>query len=205
MPVPEHFEALPGFFDHRVLVPRVCRRELPRGDLKNPQPDRNEHLLRISGADLVVYGLQYSGRTVMPRRRLADQSRGYHHEQGCRHSFARYIRDDEAQMPFVDHEEIVEVAADHFGRGHRRVQAEFLPLGKLLRKRACLDAVGQLQLGADPLLLQRERLTFPDRPPVMPHHCQNIGRRHSNRSPQGMRDKTDFIQINCSDRAQDRQ
>ena len=94
---------------------------------------------------------------------MAGKNRlGYHHKEGCRHSFSGHIGDYHAQMILVHHEEIVEVASHLFGRCHGCIDLKILSgvvFVKIGRKHAGLDAGGHSQFSRNPFFLCRH---FPD-------------------------------------------
>ena len=100
----------------------------------------------------------------------------------------------------VDHEKVVKVASDFFGRDHRRAKFELCPIRIFLGQRADLNARRQGQLGAYPLLLKRERLPLPHSLHIVRRHRQNIDRPDSCHPPEGVRHKARLVQIDRHNR-----
>ena len=157
MPVFEHLEAV-SLFQDRVLMPGIGRRDLSRGDLHNTQPDGDEHLDLITGAEGFIGLVEDLCRGLSEHGAALQNDLGNHHEQGCRNAFPADIRHDHAQMIIVDQEEVVEITPDLLGRIHRRIQVKLPPVREgreNMRQHAALDQVGHLQFRADAFLFPR--------------------------------------------------
>ena len=143
-------------FCHRgIFVAGVGRRDLSGRDLQDSQPDRDEHLDLIAGAQCLVGLLQNLGRRPSQHGAALQNHFGNHHEQSRRNALAAHVRHDHAQMILVDQEEVIEIAADLSRGVHFGIQIEFLPVRERrenMRQHAGLNLICHVQLRADPLL-----------------------------------------------------
>ena len=140
-------------------MPRVRSRDLAGAQVAHAEPGRDEHVLAVVRADLLVHRAEGLGRAGPAEHIVLHKDLGDHHEQRRGHALARDVRHHQAQVIVIDQEEVIEIAADLLGRVHGGVDIEFVAVregredaGQHVR----LDARGQRQLGADALLLGRD-------------------------------------------------
>ena len=84
----------------------------------------------------------------------AEQAHGLRHGEGGRYTLATHITDTEIEL-VVAYEEIVEVAADSLGGGHRGVDLEIVAFREYGGHHRQLDVSGDIQLTLDGSLLCR--------------------------------------------------
>ena len=151
----DELEALAGLPHGRELVPGVGRDDLAGLDVQHAEPDRDEHLLPVVGADLAVDRLEHLRGAAARHGVVLHKDLRDHHKERRGHALARHVGDDDAEVRLVDEEEVVEVAADLLGRVHRGVDVEFAAVGEGgedIGQHICLDARGERELRADALL-----------------------------------------------------
>ena len=129
------------------------------GDFQDAEPDGDEHLLRIAGADLLIdLGQDFTGVQLMLGD-VMNEGGGLHHEEGSRDALAGNIADDDTEMVIINEEEVIEVAADLPGGIHGGIDAELVPVREgmgRIGQEAGLDPGGEGELRGDALLLQGE-------------------------------------------------
>ena len=161
------------------------------GDLQDAQPDGDEHLFRIAGADLLVDGSEdLRGRKLM-HSHMMDQGGRQHHEKGSGNALAGYVADDQAQVILINQEEVIQVAADLPGGGHGGIEIELMPVRERredLGQEAGLDPGGQGKLRGDTLLFQLQGMAFHGGPDIMGNDGCEVQNDDSCRQPENMDD-----------------
>ena len=99
-------------------------------------------------------GRQFFFRAEGQRAVLEERLRDHHEERGG-HALVRNVRHRHHQMPLVEEEKIVKVAADLFRGLHGREKIELASRGKLFRQDARLYARRHRKLRLDTLLFRR--------------------------------------------------
>ena len=105
---------------------------------------------------------------VILDKRFAD-----HHEQCGRNTFSRNVGNNECQMVFVHHKEIVKVAAHLFGRVHSGIDIKLIPIRKgrkNTRQHRSLNFRRHVQLGADSFFFGGDGLKLCDILPYLMVH-----------------------------------
>ena len=97
--------------ERRMLMPRVGRDALPRGELDGREPDGHKKVRVVGLAELVVDVVEGLRRTLPIQQMGLDEGTGDHHEQRGGDPLAGDVRHHQADMVLVRHEEIIEIAA----------------------------------------------------------------------------------------------
>ena len=146
-------------------MPGIGRNDLAGLQIEHPEPDRDKHLLAVIRANLLIHRAQHLGGALVVHGVVLHQDLGNHHKQRGRDALAGNIRHNKAKMRIVDQEEIVEIAADLLGRGHRGIDVKFRAfregredVGQHVR----LNLRGKGQFRADALFLLRDGNDFRD-------------------------------------------
>ena len=154
------------------------------GEIQDAEPDRDEHFLRVPLADFIVHLGEDLRRAAPLHGDMVDQGAGQHHEEGGRNALAGNVADDQAEVSFVNEEEIVQVAADLLGRGHGESDIDFFAVGNRLGKEVGLDAGGQGQLRGDALLFQGQGAPVPGGLDIMGGHGAQIKQQSAEGQPE---------------------
>ena len=123
---------------------------------------RHEHVLLVVLGDEVVDLLGHLGRRMALLRDDTEHVSRHSHEQRGGNTLTRHVAHAEVEFLLL-HEEVVQVAADLLGRGHRSEQVNILALGERRedsRHHAHLDIAGHLQFVLERSLQGRRRLEF---------------------------------------------
>ena len=133
-------------------MPCICAGERSCGYLQNPHPYGYKHINGVVGAQLIVHFLQnilwlFAGLRAVFQQHLCD-----YHKERCRDALSGNIGNYQSQMIVIHQEEIIEIAANLFRRGHCGIDIELRSIGEGREdagQHAGLNSGGNRQLGTD--------------------------------------------------------
>ena len=159
VPVLVELEITVSLSDRGIFVAGVGRRDPARRNIQDPQPDRDEHLLLVVGADRRIGACENIGKRFARHNIVGQDDPGGHHKEGGRDPLAGDIRDHQAEVVLVDQEEVIKVSADLLGRMHggKNIKGIVFRKGReLAGQHVRLDPGRQRELRPDPLPLRRD-------------------------------------------------
>ena len=130
----------------RRVVPGVGVGHPPALQVEHAAPRREEHVGGVAAAELGVHPREGVGGVAGGEDRVLQQRLRRHHVERGGHALAAHVGDHEGEMGQVEHEEVVEVAADVPRWRHRRRQLEMGAGLERRRQGRALDCLGDLHL-----------------------------------------------------------
>ena len=132
-----------GTANDRVLMACVDGKAFSGGNFYNCHPDGDKELFFVVLAKLRVDVFQNLSRAFTKKGAALNQSFGNDHKQSCRNSLTGYIGHNQANVVFVNEEEVIEVSSYLLCRFHCCKEVELLAgdILEVAREHACLDVV----------------------------------------------------------------
>ena len=128
---------------------------MPGYNIQNAYPSGNKHPYFIVFIQLIIDISKYILRFFPRLCVVLYQSFCNYHKKGGRHSFSRYIRNDNGQVNLIYHKKVIEIAADFLRRRHACINVKLLVLricGKNIGEHIGLNLSRHIQLRAAHLL-----------------------------------------------------
>ena len=100
----------------------------------------------MSGTEVLVDALEHLARIEQPLGRGAQHGARRRHHERCGYALVGDVADHEADLPVVQRDEVVEVAAHLAGRAVVGVDLPAGEVGQRARQEVLLDQLGDLQL-----------------------------------------------------------
>ena len=108
---------------------------MPGFQIQNAEPDGYEHFCIVAFTKRVVHFGKHFGRAHTAACVVLDSGFCAHHEKRGRNALAADVGDHQTKAVNADIEEVVEIAADFFRRGHQCMNIDvFCRKIKILRK-----------------------------------------------------------------------